>query len=453
MILSSTGYKAYSGTKMTALLTRLWYRYSGTFIGDVAVVAGGTAIAQIIGIAFLPLITRLYGPEAYGMLNVFMSIVAVVASIATLSYSYSIVLPKRDVVAYQLLKLSVLFACVVSITTGLLTTLLKVPIIALFNIGIIAPFLWLLPTAVFLAAMIQSLAQWQVRGRQYKSLSVAVVAQASFAGGARTGVGLLVPTASTLIILGMAAQAFQVCVLYLTAQHDIKHVRNVSGSTKRRQVVALLAVARRYRDFPLYRAPQLLLNTISRATPTLLLASLFSPAVAGLYAIAQSVLYLPVNLVAQSVGKVFSQRIATQAHSNRPLRPLILRATSALALLGIVPFGAIMMVGPWLFGFVFGADWLEAGNYARWLGIWVFFHFINVPAVQSFAVTNSQSILLVWEIVTTVIKIALLLSIGTMTRNAELTVAVYAVFGAIAYIVLILIGIIQAGKYERIRHA
>ena len=433
------------------MLVRLWHKYSGTFVGNVAVVAGGTAIAQIIGIAFLPLITRLYGPEAFGMFNVFMSIVAVIASIATLAYASSIVLPKRNVMAYQLLKISVFLTCIISIATGFLITAFKEPVVTLLHLEAIAAFLWLIPVVVFLAAMIQSFEQWNVRNKRYKSLSIAVIVLAAFMGVSRTGMGFLVPTAFTLIILGVIAQSLQLFVLYRSARYDIMPVRKFRDSAYRRHVAVIKSVAKRYRDFPRYRAPQLFLNTIARATPLLLLASVFGSAVAGFYAIAQSVLHLPVTLISQSVGKVFLQRISTQAHSNKPIRPLILRATTALVLLGVVPFGVIMAAGPWLFGFVFGMDWAVAGDYARWLSIWVFFYFINVPAVQSLTLTNSQGILLVWEIVTTVIKVMLILSIGTMTNNAVLTVAVYAVFGALAYIVLIFIGFFQAGKYDRIR--
>lgn len=431
------------------MLIQLWHKYSGTFVGDVALVAGGTAMAQIIGIVFLPFITRLYGPETYGTLNLFISSVAVVASIATLAYSFSIVLPKQDVVAYQLLKISFLLACAVSIMAGVLIAILKTPLIALFDLEVIASLLWLIPVAVFLTAMVQAFEQWNIRSKQYKSLSAAVIVQASFSGGSRTGVGYFAPTAMVLIILGVVAQVVQIFILYFTARHSIRHVRKFSSCSYRRQMAVFRAVARKYRDFPLYRAPQLFLNTISRATPVLLLASLFGSAAAGYYAIALSVLYLPVRLISASVGKVFLQRIATHAHSDKPVRPLIMQATSMLVLLGVVPFGIIILAGPWLFAFVFGADWGQSGNYARWLAVWVFFHFVNTPSVQSFSITNSQHLLLVWEIVTTVIKVVLLLSIGTITRNAELTVAAYAVFGALAYIVLIFIGIVQAGKYDR----
>lgn len=440
------------GTAVAGLQS-LWLRSTGSFARNVAVVAGGTGIAQLISVAFSPIITRLYGPEAYGALSLFTSIVAVGASIATMGYSFAIVLPKCDAVAYQLLKLAVLLACVISFSAGLVLTWFQAPIVSAFNLDTVAPYIWLIPIGMFVAALVQAMEQWLVRIGGFKPLAAAAVSKAGIAGGTRISAGLVAPSAAALIVLGVIAQVVQVTILFLSGQQRIKGAQQASASVKQNKRVALKAVARRFRDFPQYRAPQMLLNTLSRAAPMVLLASLFGTGVVGLYAIAQTVLYLPVDLIAQSVGKVFLQRLAKQAHDRKPLRPLILRATVGLVLLGLLPFGIIILGGPWLFGFVFGADWYEAGNYARWLGVWVFFHFINVPAVQSLAVSNSQGILLIWEIMTTVVKVILLLLVGTLAKDAELTVAVYAVFGALAYIILILIGIIRAGDDARIRHA
>lgn len=47
------------------------------FVRNVAIVATGTAGAQAITMAFAPIITRLYGPEAFGLLGTFMAILAI----------------------------------------------------------------------------------------------------------------------------------------------------------------------------------------------------------------------------------------------------------------------------------------------------------------------------------------------------------------------------------------
>jgi len=51
-------------------IARTW---KSKFLRSVAVVAFGTAGAQAITMAFSPVITRLYGPEAFGLLGVFMA--------------------------------------------------------------------------------------------------------------------------------------------------------------------------------------------------------------------------------------------------------------------------------------------------------------------------------------------------------------------------------------------
>lgn len=404
-------------------------------------------MAQIIGIVSLPFITRLYGPEVFGMLNLFMIFVTIVASVATLSYANSIVLPKSDIVAYQLLKISLVIASVVCIFSGLLIVLFKGFIVELFHVEDIENYLGLTPIGAFLLAVVQSFEQWSIRNKQFKTIAIAGISKAGFMGLSRTSAGVFIPSVKILIILTLVAQIVQITILYLIAKRDIKGVGKLRSSSKHK--AAQYGVAYKYRDFPRYRAPQAFINSISHAMPLLVLASIFDPALAGFYALARSVLNMPVSLISQSIGKVFLQKMSSATHTELPIKPMIMKATYGLALLGVMPFSIVMFMGPWLFGFVFGIEWTEAGEYARWITVWAFFYFINAPSVQSLALTNSQGILLVWEVITTGIKLILILVVGIMTKDAVLTVAVFSIFSAFSYCILIYIGIMRAGKYDR----
>ena len=79
-----------------------------SFASDVLKLAGGTAFAQALAILASPLITRLYGPEAFGLAALFTSIVGIVGVVACLRYELAIMLPKRDEEAANLLGLSLL---------------------------------------------------------------------------------------------------------------------------------------------------------------------------------------------------------------------------------------------------------------------------------------------------------------------------------------------------------
>src|SRR5699024_8422549 len=101
----------------------------------------------------------------------------------------------------------------------------------------------------------------------------------------------------------------------------------------------------------------------------LLLTTFFGPASAGFYNIGRTVLGLPSRLIGQSIGDVFYPRISEAANNDENVGRLIKRATILLGAIGIVPFGVVIIFGPWIFEFVFGSGWDVAGEYARWISL------------------------------------------------------------------------------------
>lgn len=431
-------------------LRRAWRLKPSQFVRNVAVVAGGAAGAQAIGVLASPVVTRLYGPNVYGLLATFVSTVAVFSSIASLSYALAIVLPKRDVSAYQLLIISAAASLFVASIVAIGVLLAGPWMVAVSSRQPILSYLWLLPVGVLFTSLILTFEQWHVRAGSFRVLSGTAIINAALAAVTRITGGVIAPSATVLIGAGVFAQIVQAALMFRAARPAITRQRRPAMSRRRKRAVAC-ALARRYRDFPIYRMPQLFLNTISRAAPVLLLASYFGPAAAGFYGLAQTVLNLPLTLVAQSIGKVFLQDLASRAHKGQPIRPVIVRTTLVLTLLGVIPFAFVGFAGPPVFGTVFGDEWRAAGEYGRWLAIWVFFHFINIPAVQSLSITQSQRLLMVWEVAATGVKVGALALVAETSGDPLYTVAVYSVVGAIAYLVLIAAGIIRAGDRARIR--
>jgi len=148
---------------------------------------------------------------------------------------------------------------------------------------------------------------------------------------------------------------------------------------------------------------------------------------------------------------VLLPELAQTARNQGNLQKQILKSTKFLALVGIIPFGLIFLLGPGLFSFVFGDNWRPAGIYASWLTLQLYCGFINVPAVQALALTKSQAFLLVWEIVTTLGKLLTILIGGYYWKSPESSVACYSAFGAVAYLVLIFYSIMRAGNKDNFR--
>ena len=88
---------------------------SSSFAADVLKLVTGTTIAQVITILAAPVITRLYGPEAFGLLTLFASITSILG-VNRLhgAYELAIMLPKTDEEAANLLGLCLLCVAVIS---------------------------------------------------------------------------------------------------------------------------------------------------------------------------------------------------------------------------------------------------------------------------------------------------------------------------------------------------
>lgn len=400
---------------------------------NVFVVATGHALGQVIALAFTPWITRIYGPEAFGTLGAFLALISVAVPAVVLGYSLAIVLARNDDDAFGLIRISgilgvslaILFTFGLSVSDGLVQRLLGVEAEREYVLAFGA-------TALF-AAWVHVAQQWLIRKSQFKSIARATVLYALATYGLMCLVGTKYPLASVLV--GVAAFGFAVHGFILTAE-AVRTYRSTSGGVRSSNHKRLIDLGREYRDFPLFRAPQMIVNALSQGLPVLMLAALSGPAAAGYYALTRVVIGAPVNLVAKSVGDVFYPRITNIAYAGDGLLRPVLTLTLVLGSLAAIPFGILMLFGPALFGFVFGEDWLRAGNYASWLAIFFFFSLINKPCIAAVPVLRLQRGLLVYELLSTAAKI-IGLWLGLAWLKSDLfAVAVFSAIGALSYVLM-----------------
>lgn len=427
-------------------LDRVWR--SG-FARNVAIVATGTAGAQAITMAFAPLITRIYSPEAFGLLGTFMAMIAVAIPVAALAYPVAIVLPRDDRDAMGLVRLSVYlsFSLAVLVTVALL--LGGDWLISVLRVESIGTYILLIPVAMLFSSWIQIAQQWLIRKKEYVVVARAAVTYSLVLNCAKSGIGWFHPLAAVLIALATIGPALHATLLAIGAR---RRYHRTSGQSARSRPSPLTELACRHRDFPLYRAPQNFINAISQSLPVLMLAAFFGPAAAGFYTLGNMVVGMPSTLVGKSVSDVFYPKITEAAHLGANLTGLIMKATGALALIGILPFGLVVLSGPWLFAYLFGPEWHVAGEYARWLALFYFFNFINKPSVAAVPVLDIQRGLLVYEVFSTGGKTAGLI-IGFYWFGSDvLAVALFSIIGVIAYGSMMLWIVWHAahrGEYEK----
>ena len=254
-------------------------------IRSILIVIGGTAGAQLITLLASPIISRLYSPEAIGMLGSFIAILTILLPIAAFSYPMAIVLPKSNSEATTIANMSLRIVAVFSLIMLTITLLLKEEL-SLF-LGLTSDdvlFITLaLPCAILLSTFLAVASQWVIRHKLYKLGSQAIIAQSFTLNSLKIVLGLFAPFGKSLIILSIIGTFVHSLLLLLFIRYKEKKLFWVPIGCKFDK-----KVARKYITFPKYRSPQGLLANLNQNMPIILLASFFGPIPAGLYTLCNS---------------------------------------------------------------------------------------------------------------------------------------------------------------------
>lgn len=427
------------------MLTNLKQISKRPFVRNVITIATGTAAAQAVTMAFTPLVTRLYGAEVFGTQGVFMSLAGALTMIAALTYPMAIILPKGDGSARSLTKLSVYVGIVLSLISALLFLLFGPALLRAINSESIEKYILLLPLFMLFSVFSDVLSQWLIRKQAFKICAQSSLYQAIGLNSIKIGAAFITPSAASLIIANTVGKLLQAGLLLLGFQQYKR--KNKTKEEKRVDTLAdpsIFETAKTYQDFPLLRAPQVFINTISQILPIMMLASFFGPIAVGYYALANSVLGLPSGLIGASVMQVFYPR-ANEAHQKgESLEKLIIKTTLGMALAGFIPFLIIILFGPYLFELIFGQGWGAAGTYAQWLSAWLFFAYISRPTIAAIPVLGIQKGFLVYEIFSTAAKF-IAIYVGYYIFNSDTySIALFSISGTISYAYLIVATCISA---------
>ena len=169
--------------------------------------------------------------------------------------------------------------------------------------------------------------------------------------------------------------------------------------------------------------------------PAILLANFYGAAVVGWYALVQRVLGVPTSLLGRSVTNVYfseSARLARDAPAE--LDQLFLTVLKKLTLLGCVTIIPLGLVSPWLFPFVFGAEWASAGRYALILSPMILLQFLSSPFGVTLAVLERQDLALLREVVRLVLVASALLLAQSRGYPPEQAMIALSIAGTISYV-------------------
>jgi O-antigen/teichoic acid export membrane protein len=396
--------------------------------------AGGTALSQMIAVLVAPILTRLYAVEDFGCFQLYMSVMAFGILAITLRYEQAILLPKRDEVAADLF---VLVLCIVGLlAVGFCVVEWFVNRYQLLpeSLQRLGPYLWIVALGTFGAGVYQALSFWALRLKAYSRVSGTKVTQVSIQLTTQTAIGFLrIGPLGLLLGDAIGRISGSLTLARLSWRQSWNLFRKVRYRT-------MWAAAIRYRHFPLFSSWAALLGAATGALAPLCLAEFYGLKTLGWYALGDRVLGAPILLIGQAVSQVYSVEAAAMNLSDPiALQNLFVRSVKKLTLLGIVPFILFVIFSPSLFGFVFGQSWREAGVYARLLASTQYIAFIVWPLTPTLNILERQSWQLAWDASRVVLALGSLFVAHRMGYTVRGAIGVFSVamgLGYVAYLML-----------------
>ena len=377
-------------------------------------------MAQVLTVATMPVLSRLYSPTAYAGWALLMSVTIIFTSVATLRYELAIVLPSTHEEAANVMAVCAFVTIAMSIIAGCLLPLSWGWLLGKGFYGELNFWLWSVPLLIAATGFYMACNTWLVRTKEFGWYSISQVGLPFLTIFCQILVALLgINSASGLIIGTIFSQCSLVALLLILISSKYGHL--ILQSISRQEIRNSL---NKYRMYPFYMTPYTLVGTIRDRLVYFFLGYCGNKADVGFYNISSRLVNMPNSLVSSAIRPVFFQKAASSHFSS--LEGPINRAIISLAVC-VIPFWILFLFhAKTLFAIVFGEPWREAGLYAA---------ILSVPAIplllgnwldRSFDVLGRQQLAFILEVVFSGLSIVAL-SIGTLVfKNIFIAICLQA---------------------------
>ncbi|MDH0967791.1 oligosaccharide flippase family protein [Acinetobacter johnsonii] len=402
----------------------------GGFFKAVSVLVGGTAFAQVIGLICLPILTRIYTPEDYSILGVYIAIVSIFSVISCLRFEIAIPIAKSDFSAKKLLILSIYTNFLISILLFITITLLHSYLVEFAFLAKLENTIYLIPLGVLVAGMYSAFQFWSIRKNNYSDIARSRMMQAISGNSSSILIGYTYQSFLGLMIGQIFNLGGGILKLSLKALQDFKELPKV-----KRHVLFKTFVE--YKNYPKYSTLEALLNTAALQLPIIIIGFfLIGPAVGFLY-LAMRILGIPMSLIGSSMGQVYVAQGSKIYERKGDLYNFTIRILKKLFKITLIPFLLLAILSPFLFGFILGEDWGQIGWYISLMVPWYFMHILTSPLSMSLHIVGKQKVALILQGFNLFLRVIVLILVCIL--NKEIAVFYYLLSGFLFYCIYLFV--------------
>lgn len=355
---------------------------TGLLRSRIAALLLSSATAQLVPVLTMPVLSRLFTPAEFGMLGVYLSTVAVLSVAGSWRVEHAVIIEPDEPTALALARLCIVLCLVTGAFVLLVLGLLDVAWLDPRKLGV-SPFAYyLIPFGVIVNSLLQVQSARMLRARAVRSLAHSRIAQAVATAVLTLLSGWLLSAAELLIVATLVGQGIGLLIMRRALlPYPTAHLA-------RGQIRALLS---RQKRFALFTLPSDLLSASSAQMPTFLLATIFGPAAAGSFLLAQRALLMPLSVIGSAVTDVYKTDASRLYAQSGTCAPLTRKAFAGLGALAVIPAIVLLAWSPVLFATVFGEQWRTAGVLCQILAIPALLRLAATPISYNFYLAQRQA--------------------------------------------------------------
>ena len=388
-------------------------------------------VAQVIGLVVYPILTRIYAPEDFGLLNLFLSIGNILVVLAIADYYYAIVLPKEEKYAVALTHISLLLLGITTILVAL-SVFFSSPISMLFKSPKLADYYYLMPFYVLSIGMWNVLNYWYIRTKSFGKISTYQVSQSVLSASGKIGFGYVGVLQGgmiySIVIAPIVSLVSSIC--FSARKNLLTPLRNIS-------LQEMWECGKEYKNFPLFVLPRSFINVLAGQLPVLLLTPFFGAKYVGLLSMAVLLAYMPIGTISRAIYQVLYQNTTERVHASERIGNVFWRFVVYSSALIIPIFVALYFVLPTITSWLLGEEWRVVGEYIRWMLPWLYISLLTGSTCYLSDVFMKQKMGLFFEILLALCRVIGLL-MGILTRNFTVAIAAYSIGTAVAVLAQLL---------------
>jgi O-antigen/teichoic acid export membrane protein len=387
----------------------------------------GNVISQIIPFLIAPIITRIFTPIDFAVQANFIALIMLISSVAALRYEVAIVLPRNHRKARAIATLSFILIIVFSLFSNLLL-FFKEFISRVYNDQVLPQYLWLVGIAVLVVASYNTFHNICLRFGLFKNLSYSKIAQSTLGQIIIAAWGYWQWGGNGLIYGWFLGQLLSMIYLYVIIKQktDFKPIWNLKLIKKS---------AIEYKKFPLVNSVHTVADTFSQQFFLFwLITYFFGAETLGLFSIVIRYLRIPIQLIGNALSQVF-YKDATQTYQDKKSLQQLFVKNLKTTLLFALPFLLIIgLGGRVIFTFYLGAQWTQAGIYAQYYVLSMFFYFLILPVNSLPLVVDKQELDFVFAIINYVLSLGTMIIMAVLGYSFTKILIAYTIVQSFVYI-------------------